>query len=155
MKAGAAVLRADKEPIVFPLLSSIALLIVTASFGLTMALSGVLDRLEEGPTQALGLVVTFLFYVVRYTAIIFSNSACAVGGWSAGPFAADGAVRLTTPPAGAGDQNPAFSPDGSQLVFTCLANGYNAGPAGLFPLTLPVGAPARLTPAGDRLPVYR
>lgn len=52
----------------------------------------------------------------------------------------DGAVRPTTPPAGASDQNPAYSPDGGRLVFTRFANGYNVGPAGLFTFTLPAGA---------------
>ncbi|MFQ5422000.1 MAG: right-handed parallel beta-helix repeat-containing protein, partial [Anaerolineae bacterium] len=37
----------------------------------------------------------------------------------------DGAVRLTTPPAGGSDQNPAFAPDDSQMVFTRFDNGYN------------------------------
>ena len=62
----------------------------------------------------------------------------------------DGAVRLTTPPVGASDQNPAFSPDGSRLVFTRFENGYNDGPASLFLLNLSSGQTTRLTPAEDQ-----
>ncbi|MEW6717550.1 MAG: endo alpha-1,4 polygalactosaminidase [Chloroflexota bacterium] len=67
-----------------------------------------------------------------------------------GETRSDGAIRLTTPPAGASDQNPAFSPDGSQIVFTRFDNGYNAGPAGLFLLDLTTFAVTRLTPSEDQ-----
>lgn len=62
----------------------------------------------------------------------------------------DGAIRLTTPPTGASDQNPAFSPDGSRLVFTRFEKGYNNGPAGLFLLDLNSGQISRLTPVEDQ-----
>jgi hypothetical protein len=62
----------------------------------------------------------------------------------------DGAVRLTTPPTGASDQNLAFSPDGSRLVFTRFDNGYNDGPAGLFLLDLGSLQVTRLTPEEDQ-----
>jgi len=62
----------------------------------------------------------------------------------------DGAVCLTTPPAETSDQNPAFSPDGSRMLFTRFENGYNDGPAGLFPLDLDRGQATRLTPAEDQ-----
>jgi Tol biopolymer transport system component len=62
----------------------------------------------------------------------------------------DGAMRLTTPPSGASDQNPAFSPDGLRLVFTRFDNGYNVGPAGLFLLGVSGGTTARLTPWEDQ-----
>ena len=75
VKASWAVLRADKELIVFPIVSSIALLIVSASFGLPMAFTGFFENLQEGPGQILGVIVAFLFYVVQYTVIIFANSA--------------------------------------------------------------------------------
>ena len=62
----------------------------------------------------------------------------------------DDATRLTTPPAGDSDQNPAFSPDGSRLVFTRFENGYNTGPASLFLLDLTSGQITRLTPVEDQ-----
>ena len=40
LKASAAVLRADKELIVFPIVSTIAVLIVTATFALPMLFAG-------------------------------------------------------------------------------------------------------------------
>jgi TolB protein len=63
---------------------------------------------------------------------------------------ADSATRLTTPPDGASDQNPAFSPDGTRLVFTRFDEGYNDGPAGLFLLDLDSSELVRLTPAEDQ-----
>ena len=62
----------------------------------------------------------------------------------------DGAVRLTTPPVEASDQNPAFSPDGSRMLFTRFESGYNDGPAGLFLLDLDSGQATRLTAAEDQ-----
>jgi hypothetical protein len=75
IKASAGVLRADKELIVFPIVSAIGVLIVTASFALPMLLAGFFDSLLEGQGRVLGYVVAFLFYVVQYTVIIFANSA--------------------------------------------------------------------------------
>ncbi|MFQ5484364.1 MAG: hypothetical protein ACE5DO_03415 [Desulfobacterales bacterium] len=62
----------------------------------------------------------------------------------------DGATRLTIPPTGASDQNPAFSPNGKQIVFTRFGTGYNAGPAGLFLLNLQRGIITCLTPSEDQ-----
>lgn len=62
----------------------------------------------------------------------------------------DGAIRLTTPPVGASDQNPAFSPDGTRLVFTRFDEGYNDGPAGLFLLERSSLQVTRLTPVEDQ-----
>lgn len=75
LKASVAVLRADKELIVFPFVSTIAVLVVTASFALPMLLAGFVDTLLEGDTQILGFIVGFAFYVVQYFVIIFANSA--------------------------------------------------------------------------------
>ena len=75
IKASAAVLRADKELIVFPIVSAIGVLVVTISFAFPMLLAGFFDALLEGQSQAFGFVVGFVFYVVQYTVIIFANSA--------------------------------------------------------------------------------
>ena len=75
IKASAAVLSADKELIIFPLLSSIALLIVTASFAVPMFTAGFFDQMLGGKSDIFHYVVLFLFYIVQYTVIIFANSA--------------------------------------------------------------------------------
>jgi hypothetical protein len=75
LKASVAVLRADKELIVFPIVSAIGVLVVTASFALPMLFAGFLDSLIKKDAQILGFVVGFCFYVVQYFVIIFANSA--------------------------------------------------------------------------------
>lgn len=75
LKASIAVLRADKELIVFPIVSTIAVVLVTASFAVPMLFAGFVDTLIEGDTQILGFIVGFAFYVVQYFVIIFANSA--------------------------------------------------------------------------------
>ncbi|MBI3160608.1 MAG: hypothetical protein HYZ26_13500 [Chloroflexi bacterium] len=74
-KASARVLWADKELLVFPILSSIALLLVSAAFIVPMAFGGLFDALFSQNLQIGGLIVGFLFYVTQYTVIIFANTA--------------------------------------------------------------------------------
>lgn len=75
VKASAAVLRADKELVVFPIVSSIGVLIVTATFAVPMLFAGFFDAVLAGESRVLGTVVAFLFYVVQYLVIFFANSA--------------------------------------------------------------------------------
>lgn len=75
IKASAAVLRADKELVIFPILSSLALVIVSASFAIPMFASGFFDQLIDGQSRIFHYVVLFMFYAVQYTVIIFANSA--------------------------------------------------------------------------------
>ena len=75
VKASAGVLRADKELVVFPILSAIVMLIVTASFFVPAILAGLIDSVLVGEAQVAGAVVGFLFYLVQYFVIFFTNSA--------------------------------------------------------------------------------
>ena len=75
VKASTAVLRADKELVIFPILSSLGVLIVTVSFALPTAFAGLFDAVAAGRQQVLGVVVAFLFYLVQYFVIIFANTA--------------------------------------------------------------------------------
>lgn len=81
VKASWEVLKADKELIVFPIVSFIGVVIVTITFMVPMALSGLFEALAGEGTAAssgasvIGFVFAFLFYVVVYTVVIFSNSA--------------------------------------------------------------------------------
>ncbi len=75
VKASASVLRADKELIIFPFISSLGVLLVTATFALPMLLTGFIDSIFEGGADILAFVVAFTFYVVQYAVIIFANSA--------------------------------------------------------------------------------
>jgi oligopeptide transport system substrate-binding protein len=68
-----------------------------------------------------------------WAALLLGLVLCSCGSLPASPSTrqvlqarSDGAVRLTTPPAGASDQNPAYSPDGGRLVLTRFDNGYGS-----------------------------
>lgn len=73
VKASANVLMADKELMIFPILSSVALLIVTLLFLLPMTVAGVFDQMFN--SSIVGYFVLFLFYVVQYFVMIFANTA--------------------------------------------------------------------------------
>ncbi|MFC1997781.1 DUF6159 family protein [Chloroflexota bacterium] len=75
MKASAAVLQADKELMVFPMLSAVGVLIVTATFAFPMIAAGVFENMAAGDSQLVTYIVLFLFYIVQYTVIIFANCA--------------------------------------------------------------------------------
>lgn len=75
IKASARVLAADKELIWFPIVSSIATLVVTATFAAPLLLSGGLQSFSQGQFPAIYYLVLFLFYVVQYFVIFFANTA--------------------------------------------------------------------------------
>ncbi|WP_119069301.1 DUF6159 family protein [Aggregatilinea lenta] len=76
VKASAAVLRSDKELILFPLVSLIASVIITITFAVPMALAGLFDEASTGGDFGpAGIVIGFLFYFVMYTVVIFTNTA--------------------------------------------------------------------------------
>ena len=72
VKASAAVLRSDKELLLFPVISSLAALLVAATF--LIPIFG-LRLFEGGQIGPLGFVVGFLFYVCQYFVIFFFNVA--------------------------------------------------------------------------------
>ncbi len=72
-KASAQVLSADKELLIFPLISALGLVLVSAGFLAPMVL--VADEQGDRLQGPLGLLVTFAFYVVAYFVIFFCNSA--------------------------------------------------------------------------------
>lgn len=71
-RASANVLSADKELMVFPLISAVMLVLVSAGFIAPFVLLADKGKDVEGP---LGLIVSFAFYVVSYFVIFFCNSA--------------------------------------------------------------------------------
>lgn len=72
-KASASVLMADKELLLFPVFSGIALIIVTVSFLVPLGVAG-LARESGGTIGIAGYAVLFLFYFVWYFVILFFNS---------------------------------------------------------------------------------
>ncbi len=72
VKASFGVLRADKELLIFPVISGIALFLVSIAFMIPMFLAGALEG------EGLGVVtylVLFFYYLVVYTIGIFSSTA--------------------------------------------------------------------------------
>jgi hypothetical protein len=75
IKASAGVLRADKELIIFPILSGLVGLVVTASFLLPSLLAGVFDSFLAGGIQGIGLLVGVSFYAAESFVVLFANAA--------------------------------------------------------------------------------
>jgi hypothetical protein len=75
VKSSAAVLRSDKELLIFPLLSAICCLVVAASFFIPAMLGGLFAGMREDSASPLLYEFLFGFYVIQYFVIIFFNSA--------------------------------------------------------------------------------
>ena len=75
VKASAAVLMADKELMIFPVISAIGALIVSLTFAFPLFLSGFFESVLGGAGQIVGIVVLFIFYIVQYFVIFFCNTA--------------------------------------------------------------------------------
>ncbi len=69
VKASFSILSADKELLIYPILSSIALLIVSATFIIPTIFAGVFDSI------IVSIIVMFFFYFAQYFVITFANSA--------------------------------------------------------------------------------
>ena len=74
VKASYEVLRADKELVVFPVISSVSLIVVTFMFTIPFIFSGILDS-TFGGFGIFGYIFLFVFYAVQYFVIIFFNTA--------------------------------------------------------------------------------
>lgn len=77
VRASAAVLRADKELVLFPVVSAVASILVAITFVVPLALSGTVDlaTVDSQGVPAGGYALAFLFYLVQYFVIFFCNAA--------------------------------------------------------------------------------
>ena len=72
VKASFRVLKADKELMIFPIISSIGLVIVTLSFFVPSIFAGLFSENNWG---IMSFVVAFLYYIVQYAVIFFFSTA--------------------------------------------------------------------------------
>jgi hypothetical protein len=77
VKASWSVLMSDKDLLVFPIVSTIAVITVTATFVVPMALAGVFERGAAvfGGAEIAVLPIAFGFYALHYIVIFYCNSA--------------------------------------------------------------------------------
>ena len=78
IKASAAVLNKDKELLIFPVISSIGMVVLTLVFLLPMLFTGVAADLSNSSLNFGSCVLLFLFYILQYF-IIFSSNTALVG----------------------------------------------------------------------------
>lgn len=77
VKTSFSIIRQDKELLIFPIMSMIALALVSVTFFIPMALAGLFDGVGnrgEGANPLL-YVIAFVYYVIVYFIMIFSNAA--------------------------------------------------------------------------------
>jgi hypothetical protein len=77
VKASATVLKADKELVIFPLVSGLGVILVTLTFVAPLFFSGLLGQWVGGQQGAdiVMFLVAFLYYLVQYFVIFFANTA--------------------------------------------------------------------------------
>ena len=75
IKASAAVLSADKELIIFPIISAIGTLVVSLTFAVPMFFGGVFDSIAGNHSGILPFILAFFFYLAQYIVIFFANTA--------------------------------------------------------------------------------
>jgi hypothetical protein len=75
VKGSAAVLRSDRELLLFPLLSGICTLLVAATFIAPLAFGGALAAVDDGETPIWVWPIAFAFYLSQYFVIFFFNAA--------------------------------------------------------------------------------
>jgi len=69
------VLKKDKELMIFPIISSIVVIIVTIGFILPALLGNFMDSFAETGIPLFGYVILFLFYLAQYSVVFFCNTA--------------------------------------------------------------------------------
>lgn len=75
IKSSAKVLEADRELIIFPIISGIAVLLLSAVFFVPMLLVGYFGRVANQGLQVVDYIILFLFYLLQYFIIFFNNTA--------------------------------------------------------------------------------
>lgn len=75
VKSSARVLAADRELLIFPILSGIGAFLVTITFIVPFLIGDLLDSLLSSELEIVGLIIAFIYYVVLYTVIFFANTA--------------------------------------------------------------------------------
>ncbi len=75
VKASARVLAEDKELMIFPIVSAIGTLVVTAVFVIPLFTANFLDAFFSGRLQIFGVIALFLFYLAQYLVIFYANTA--------------------------------------------------------------------------------
>ena len=75
IKASADVLRSDKELLIFPIISTVGVILATVVFIIPFLISGLADAIFSENAQIFGTLIGFLYYIVQYTIIFFANTA--------------------------------------------------------------------------------
>lgn len=74
-KASLEVLKQDKELLIFPIVSAVAMFFVSLTFIIPTLVGNVLDGIFKNGMPFFGYVVLFLFYLVQYTVVYFNSTA--------------------------------------------------------------------------------
>lgn len=74
-KASLEVLKHDKELMIFPIISAVVMVFVTLTFLVPTLVANVLDSILTDGMSIFGYLVLFLFYLVQYIVVYFTNTA--------------------------------------------------------------------------------
>lgn len=75
IKSSIKVLEADRELMIFPIISAISVLLLSAVFFVPMLLVGYFGRMASQGLQVVDYLILFLFYLLQYLLIFLSNTA--------------------------------------------------------------------------------